>query len=431
MRTLNSLFLFILCAAVTALAGDGHDHNAGGHSHAGDSRPTIAVTQWTDRMELFMEYPAAVELQHTRIGIHLTILEGFQPVRRGGVTLVFDGPAGRFRATADEPLREGVFVPEVLIPAAGDYTLTLTYEGPEIRETFTVPFPVHGGSSAIPAPAPEEGETIGFLKEQQWNVPFATATVEVRDIRRGAWAIAEVLPNPGAYAEIVAPVDGVVQVGGGENLALPGSMVERGDVLAMIAPAGAGRRLGIVAPRLRAGEAGLRTRAAAQGTGRHLGSRVRAEAQRVRGAQGGVRTCRRRRRGQRAGARSPRARRTVRCEAAHRCPASARDAGPRMFNFHNYDNLVGQTTDKIDPRQPRYKAQSDMVVALCWAASKGDLSALRRLAASGADLEAGDYDGRTAIHLAASEGHLAVVEYIISARCRLQSPGSLGRHSAR
>ena len=84
------------------------------------------------------------------------------------------------------------------------------------------------------------------------------------------------------------------------------------------------------------------------------------------------------------------------------------------FNFHNYDNLVGQTTSKIDPRLPRYKVQSDMIVALCWASSKGDLTAIRRLVALGADLEAGDYDGRTAIHLAASEGHASVVEYFLS-----------------
>jgi RND family efflux transporter MFP subunit len=237
MRTLNTILLLALAVAVSALAGDGHDHGDDGHSHAEAERPTIAVTQWTDRMELFMEYPVAVEMQKTRFAIHLTILDGFQPVREGSVTLVFDGAAGRFRVTSDELLREGTFAAGALVPAAGRYTLTITYEGPDLREEFVIDdFIVHEGGS-VPSPEPgDASDQIGFLKEQQWKVPFATSAVEIRDIRRGAWAIAEVLPNPGAYAEIVAPVDGVVQVAGGDNLALPGSSVERGDVLAIIAP---------------------------------------------------------------------------------------------------------------------------------------------------------------------------------------------------
>ena len=51
---------------------------------------------------------------------------------------------------------------------------------------------------------------------------------------------------------------------------------------------------------------------------------------------------------------------------------------------------------------------------VCWAASQGDLHELQRLSASGADLAASDYDGRTGIHLAASEGHLNTVKFFIA-----------------
>ena len=38
---------------------------------------------------------------------------------------------------------------------------------------------------------------------------------------------------------------------------------------------------------------------------------------------------------------------------------------------------------------------------------------MQRLVATGVDLNGADYDGRTCIHLAASEGHIEVVEYLI------------------
>ncbi len=54
------------------------------------------------------------------------------------------------------------------------------------------------------------------------------------------------------------------------------------------------------------------------------------------------------------------------------------------------------------------------VMALCWATSQGDLHEIQRLVASGVNLEEGDYDGRTGMHLAASEGQEAVVRYLIA-----------------
>jgi len=47
--------------------------------------------------------------------------------------------------------------------------------------------------------------------------------------------------------------------------------------------------------------------------------------------------------------------------------------------------------------------------ALCDAAARGDCGALRKIARAGGDVNLGDYDKRTAIHLASSEGMLDVV----------------------
>jgi hypothetical protein len=53
-------------------------------------------------------------------------------------------------------------------------------------------------------------------------------------------------------------------------------------------------------------------------------------------------------------------------------------------------------------------------VLLCATAAAGDVEQLRFLVDSGVNLEVGDYDRRTALHLAASEGKLECVEYLLS-----------------
>ena len=51
---------------------------------------------------------------------------------------------------------------------------------------------------------------------------------------------------------------------------------------------------------------------------------------------------------------------------------------------------------------------------MCYAAAEGDLTGIRRLAIQGVHLDDADYDGRTALHLAASEGRVDVVDYFIA-----------------
>jgi serine/threonine protein kinase len=61
----------------------------------------------------------------------------------------------------------------------------------------------------------------------------------------------------------------------------------------------------------------------------------------------------------------------------------------------------------------RFQRDADEVAPILWAASRGDLVGLKRLAVKCSRLDIADYDYRTALHLAASEGHPHVVSYLL------------------
>uniref|UniRef100_A0A673J737 glutaminase n=1 Tax=Sinocyclocheilus rhinocerous TaxID=307959 RepID=A0A673J737_9TELE len=95
-----------------------------------------------------------------------------------------------------------------------------------------------------------------------------------------------------------------------------------------------------------------------------------------------------------------------------------------LFNFHNYDNLR-HFTKKHDPRREGGDQRVKSVINLLFAAYTGDVSALRRFALSSVDMEQQDYDSRTALHIAAAEGHTEVVRFLLEA-CKV-NPGPKDR----
>ncbi|XP_030211362.1 glutaminase kidney isoform, mitochondrial isoform X1 [Gadus morhua] len=90
-----------------------------------------------------------------------------------------------------------------------------------------------------------------------------------------------------------------------------------------------------------------------------------------------------------------------------------------LCNFHNYDNLK-HFAKKLDPRREGGDQRVKSVINLLFAAYTGDVSALRRFALSSMDMEQRDYDSRTALHVAAAEGHAEVVRFLLEA-CKVNA----------
>lgn len=85
----------------------------------------------------------------------------------------------------------------------------------------------------------------------------------------------------------------------------------------------------------------------------------------------------------------------------------------KKFNFHRYDNTT-HVSNKIDPRRHKFETKGLNIVNLLFCAASGDITTLRRHKLSGMDMTLSDYDGRTALHLAAAEGHVDCVEFLLS-----------------
>ena len=85
----------------------------------------------------------------------------------------------------------------------------------------------------------------------------------------------------------------------------------------------------------------------------------------------------------------------------------------QKYLVHAFDGTMTDT-DRIDPKLPIARWRANSCGEAIWAASNGDVRTLERLVSQQRDLEAGDYDIRTPLHLASAEGQLEVVKFLLS-----------------
>jgi membrane fusion protein, heavy metal efflux system len=206
---------------------------------AGPKEPdTLSVTRWSEKTELFAEYPPLVAGHTARFAIHLTRLDTFKALTDGRVEVQLRGhdqPAEVF--VADAPSRPGIFGVDVKPARAGRRELVITVRAAGLGDDHRVgEVDVHSSADAARAGAAAgESDTpgISFLKEQQWTLDFATAVVREQSVRESIRIPARLEARPGGAADVSAPIDGRLA----RVLDVPlGASVSRGQEMARLVP---------------------------------------------------------------------------------------------------------------------------------------------------------------------------------------------------
>ena len=240
-------FIILLAMVLTAIFRGGNSLTSFiGSTTSGESSTEaepVSLTLWSDKAELFLEYPPLVVGQASTFAAHLTDLHTFQPVFTGPVEVRMT-TSGKSPLTfvASAPLRPGIFTPSVTMPEAGIYEMDLALMSDSLSETFHIPnVQVYTSQDEIEVQAetPEAlglHEEITFLKEQQWKVEFATKEATNQVLASTISARGKITSKMGKKVVVTAPATGLVVLSPSGKIPIMGQQVKAGEVLVAIAP---------------------------------------------------------------------------------------------------------------------------------------------------------------------------------------------------
>ena len=201
----------------------------------------IAVTRWTEKTELFMEYPPLQVGKASRFAVHLTDMNSFAPLMEGHVEvhLAYENGSGESFAV-DGPSRPGIFGVDVTPTRPGSAAMTVQVRSTAVEDSHDLgPTTVSDGrqpGGALPSARGAEPETgdISFLKEQQWTLDFATQLVSLTSMRESFVVPATIEPRSGGRLAVTAPVSGRLL----PTVRLPtlGAFVKPGEILGAVVP---------------------------------------------------------------------------------------------------------------------------------------------------------------------------------------------------
>jgi len=201
----------------------------------------VVVTRWTEKTELFLEYPPLQVGEASRFAVHLTDMSSFQPLKEGRVEVYLDYGGGvSERFAVDGPSRPGIFGVDVIPTRPGTAALTIQVQSPGVDDSHDLGAALvsaeqedmHALQSAQHEGPP--GGDISFLKEQQWTLDFATQLVKLKPMRESLVVPATIEPRSGGRMMVAAPVSGRLLPS--VRLPTPGAFVSAGENLGSIVP---------------------------------------------------------------------------------------------------------------------------------------------------------------------------------------------------
>jgi RND family efflux transporter MFP subunit len=225
-------YLTVFAAAL--LAACSRNPEAASSPRKPEAVEPLKATVWTEKGELYLEYPALVAGQRERFAIHLTRLADFKAVKAAvcEVQITHDGVPETF--PCDPSTHPGIFGANVGPKSAGAARLQILVNGPDLTETFDVgDVRIASDGASAEKPSEVKEETIPFSKEQQWALDFGTQKAVEKGLRDTFRVAAETLPRTGGEAAAIAPVSGRVVIG--RTLTI-GTLVEKGVELATVVP---------------------------------------------------------------------------------------------------------------------------------------------------------------------------------------------------
>jgi RND family efflux transporter MFP subunit len=228
------IFVALSVAALLLTACESQKNAVPDEDHGG-----LAVTIWTDRTELFAEFPPLIANHEALVALHLTDLEKFGPVTEGRVTVIATASTGsRNEFSLDRPSSIGIYRIPLNFPAAGKYRLqvvvsnngsdTVVVDGVNVVNSESE-LHSHGGDPAT------SGST-GFLKEQQWKTDFRCEVVKSTEIKGTLESMGEIIPRVGSETVVAAPFSGYCPVSESAVSLSPGTRVNKGSILVRMIP---------------------------------------------------------------------------------------------------------------------------------------------------------------------------------------------------
>lgn len=211
----------LLAGLLALMSSCTHEHGEGTHSHGDETHAPheaelepFSFTIWTEKSELFVEFPPLIIGKESRFAAHFSDMVNFKAIEKGEVMVrLREGTKSVIENSVTNPSSPGIFHPAITPEKQGVYSLDFFLNTSSFSDTITISdvavYPNEKAAVAANPPQPE-GDEVAFLKEQIWKIDFAIEQVKRQPIHEVIHTSGEIQPVKGDEKIIAAKSSGIV-----------------------------------------------------------------------------------------------------------------------------------------------------------------------------------------------------------------------------